>query len=77
LTPQGTLAEKSVQVAREFSILTPAGVGTTVADGRIRIYDGKEYVLEEALRADFALVRAKADKFGNLVYNKRRKILIR
>ena len=36
-----------------------------------RIYDGKEYVLEEALRADFTLIRAaKADKFGNLIYNK-------
>ena len=73
LTPQGTLAEKiRAGGAGIPAFFTPAGVGTTVAEGKeTRIYDGKEYVLEEALRADFALVRAaKADKFGNLVYNK-------
>ncbi len=73
LTPQGTLAEKiRAGGAGIPAFFTPAGVGTTVAEGKeIRAYDGKEYVLEEALRADFALVRAaKADKFGNLVYNK-------
>lgn len=73
LTPQGTLAEKiRAGGAGIPAFFTPAGVGTTVAEGKeIRVYDGKEYVLEEALRADFALVRAaKADKFGNLVYNK-------
>jgi 3-oxoacid CoA-transferase subunit A len=73
LTPQGTLAEKiRAGGAGIPAFFTPAGVGTTVADGKeIRIYDGKEYVLEEALRADFALIRAaKADKFGNLIYNK-------
>lgn len=73
LTPQGTLAEKiRAGGAGIPAFFTPAGVGTTVAEGKeTRVYDGKEYVLEEALRADFALVRAaKADKFGNLVYNK-------
>ncbi|HSO58024.1 MAG TPA: CoA transferase subunit A [Paenisporosarcina sp.] len=73
LTPQGTLAEKiRAGGAGIPAFFTPAGVGTTVAEGKeIRVFDGKEYVLEEALRADFALIRAaKADKFGNLVYNK-------
>jgi len=73
LTPQGTLAEKiRAGGAGIPAFFTPAGVGTLVAEGKeIRIFEGKEYVLEEALRADFALVRAaKADKFGNLIYNK-------
>ena len=73
LTPQGTLAEKiRAGGAGIPAFYTPAGVGTTVADGKeIREFDGKEYVLEEALRADFSLIRAaKADKFGNLIYNK-------
>src|SRR4051812_4019952 len=73
LTPQGTLAEKiRAGGAGIPAFYTPAGVGTTIAEGKeIRLYDGKEYVLEEALRADFALVcAAKADKFGNLIYNK-------
>lgn len=73
LTPQGTLAEKiRAGGAGIPAFYTPAGVGTLVAEGKeIRIFEGKEYVLEEALRADFALVRAaKADKFGNLIYNK-------
>lgn len=73
LTPQGTLAEKiRAGGAGIPAFYTPAGVGTTIADGKeIRTFNGKEYVLEEALRADFALIRAaKADKFGNLIYNK-------
>lgn len=73
LTPQGTLAEKiRAGGAGIPAFYTPAGVGTTVADGKeIRIFNEKEYVLEEALVADFALVRAaKADKMGNLIYNK-------
>lgn len=73
LTPQGTLAEKiRAGGAGIPAFFTPAGVGTVVAEGKeIREFDGKEYVLEEALRADFSLVRAaKADKFGNLIYNK-------
>lgn len=73
LTPQGTLAEKiRAGGAGIPAFYTPAGVGTTVAEGKeIRTFDGKEYVLEEALVADFALVRAaKADRIGNLIYNK-------
>lgn len=73
LTPQGTLAEKiRAGGAGIPAFYTPAGVGTTVADGKeTRLFNGKEYVLEEALRADFALIRAaKADKLGNLIYNK-------
>lgn len=73
LTPQGTLAEKiRAGGAGIPAFYTPAGVGTTVAEGKeIREFNGKEYVLEEALVADFALVRAaKADKIGNLIYNK-------
>ena len=73
LTPQGTLAEKiRAGGAGIPAFFTPAGVGTLVAEGKeIRVFEGKEYVLEEALRADFSLIRAaQADKFGNLVYNK-------
>lgn len=73
LTPQGTLAEKMRAGGAGIpAFFTPAGVGTTVAEGKeIREFDGKEHVLEMALKADFSLVRAhKADKMGNLVYNK-------
>lgn len=73
LTPQGTLAEKiRAGGAGIPAFYTPAGVGTTVAEGKeTRVFNGEEYVLEEALVADFALVRAaKADKIGNLIYNK-------
>lgn len=73
LTPQGTLAEKiRAGGAGIPAFFTPAGVGTEIADGKeIRVFNGKEYVLEESLKADFSLVRAlKADTFGNLVYNK-------
>jgi 3-oxoacid CoA-transferase subunit A len=69
--PQGTLAERIR--AGGFGIggfYTPTGVGTLVEEGKEkRIIDGKEYLLEMPLRADYALIRAyKADKFGNLVY---------
>lgn len=73
LTPQGTLAEKiRAGGAGIPAFFTPAGVGTPIAEGKeTRTFNGKEYVLEEALTADFSLVRAaKADKLGNLVYNK-------
>src|SRR5437588_584402 len=51
---------------------TPAGVGTIVAEGKeIREFNGRSYLLETALTADFALIKAwKADRFGNLVYRK-------
>ncbi|HEY9577442.1 MAG TPA: 3-oxoacid CoA-transferase subunit A, partial [Pseudobacillus sp.] len=54
------------------AFFTPAGVGTPVAEGKeVREFNGKEYLLEESLTADFSLVRAwKADKRGNLIYNK-------
>lgn len=73
LTPQGTLAEKiRAGGAGIPAFYTPAGVGTPIAEGKeIRSFNGKDYVLEEALTADFSLVRAwKGDKMGNLVYNK-------
>lgn len=73
LTPQGTLAEKiRAGGAGIPAFFTPAGVGTQIADGKeVREFNGKEYVLEEALKADFSLVRAlRADTFGNLIYNK-------
>jgi len=71
LVPQGTLAEKiRAGGAGIPAFYTPAGVGTPIAEGReTREFNGKEYLLEEALTADFSLVRAwKADKLGNLVY---------
>ncbi|WP_456278426.1 CoA transferase subunit A [Bacillus sp. AK128] len=73
LVPQGTLAEKiRAGGAGIPAFYTPAGVGTPIAEGKeIRVFNGKEYVLEEALLADFSLVRAwKADRMGNLRYNK-------
>lgn len=73
LVPQGTLAEKiRAGGAGIPAFYTPAGVGTPIAEGKeTRTFNGKEYLLEEALTADFSLVRAsKADKMGNLLYNK-------
>ncbi|MBY0122507.1 CoA transferase subunit A [Bacillus sp. S/N-304-OC-R1] len=73
LLPQGTLAEKiRAGGAGIPAFYTPAGVGTPVAEGKeTRLFNGKEYLLEEALVADFSLVRAwKGDKMGNLVYHK-------
>jgi 3-oxoacid CoA-transferase subunit A len=73
LLPQGSLAEKiRAGGAGIPAFYTPAGVGTPIADGKeTRTFNGKEYLLEEALTADFSLVRAwKGDKMGNLVYHK-------
>lgn len=73
LVPQGTLAEKiRAGGAGIPAFYTPAGVGTPIAEGKeTRVFKGKEYLLEEAYTADFSLVRAwKADKMGNLIYNK-------
>lgn len=73
LTPQGTLAEKiRAGGAGIPAFYTPAGVGTPIAEGKeVRIFNGKQYILEEALTADYALVRAAtADRIGNLLYNK-------
>lgn len=71
LLPQGTLAERvRAGGAGIPAFFTPAGVGTEVATGKeVREYDGKLYLLEQWLRADFALIKAwKGDTSGNLVY---------
>lgn len=73
LTPQGTLAEKiRAGGAGIPAFFTATGYGTPVAEGKeTREIDGRHYVLEPALHADFALVRAwKADTMGNLVFRK-------
>lgn len=73
LLPQGTLAEAiRAGGAGIPAFFTPAGVGTIVAEGKeVREFDGRRYVLERALTADFALVKAwKGDRMGNLVYRK-------
>ncbi|MBU9720752.1 MULTISPECIES: CoA transferase subunit A [Bacillaceae] len=73
LTPQGTLAEKlRAGGAGIPAFYTPAGVGTKIAEGKeVRTFNGKEYLLEEAITGDFSLVRANvADRFGNLIYRK-------
>jgi 3-oxoacid CoA-transferase subunit A len=72
LTPQGNLAERiRAGGAGIPAFYTPTGVGTLVAEGKeIKIFDGREYVLERALKADFALIKAwRADPHGNLQYN--------
>lgn len=71
LVPQGTLVERIRAGGYGLGgILTPTGVGTVVEEGKRKIdVDGKEYLLETALRADFALVHAfLADYLGNLAY---------
>ena len=71
LIPQGTLAERiRAGGAGIPAFFTPAGYGTEVAEGKeTRIYDGKHYVLESGLKADFAIVKAwKGDTMGNLIY---------
>ncbi len=73
LTPQGTLAERiRAGGAGIPAFFTATGYGTVVADGKeTREFDGRHYVLERALTADFALVKAwRGDRFGNLVYRK-------
>ena len=73
LVPQGTLAERvRCGGAGLGGVLTPTGVGTVVEEGKQKLtVSGVEYLLETPLRADVALIRAKkADKAGNLVYDK-------
>jgi 3-oxoacid CoA-transferase subunit A len=73
LTPQGTLAERiRAGGAGIPAFYTATGYGTVVADGKeTRQFDGRTYVMERALTADFALVKAwKGDLLGNLVYRK-------
>jgi 3-oxoacid CoA-transferase subunit A len=71
LTPQGTLAEKCRAGGAGIpAFFTPTGYGTEVAEGKeVRVFDGKPHILEHALTADFAIVKAwKGDTEGNLVF---------
>lgn len=73
LNPQGTLAERiRAGGAGIPAFFTPTGVGTMVAEGKeVREFDGRPYLMERALHADFALIRAwKTDRWGNLVFRK-------
>lgn len=71
LTPQGTLAEKCRAAQHGIpAFFTPAGYGTEVAEGKeTREFNGKMYVMEEAYKSDFAIVKAwKGDEAGNLIF---------
>ena len=71
LIPQGTLATRCMAAGYGMpAIFTPAGVGTEVAEGKeVRNFDGKDYLLEYAFDADYALVKAwKGDTQGNLIF---------
>ena len=71
LIPQGTLATRCLAAGYGMpAIFTPAGAGTEVAEGKeIRLFHGKEHLLEYAFEADFALVKAwKGDTQGNLIF---------
>ena len=73
LVPQGTFSERMRAAGAGIGgFFTPTGYGTLVAEGKeTRVIDGRNYVFELPLRADFALVRAwKGDRLGNLVYRK-------
>ncbi len=73
IVPQGTLAERiRAGGAGIPAFYTPTGVGTVVAEGKeTREFEGRRYLMERALTADYAFVRAhKADKLGNLVYRR-------
>jgi 3-oxoacid CoA-transferase subunit A len=71
LIPQGTLATRCMAAGYGMpAIFTPAGIGTEVAIGKeVRNFNGKDYLMEMAFDADFAIVKAwKGDRLGNLVY---------
>lgn len=73
LVPQGTLAERiRAGGAGIPAFFTATAVGTVLAEGKeVRRFDGRDYVMEQGLRADFALVKAeKSDRYGNSLYNK-------
>jgi 3-oxoacid CoA-transferase subunit A len=73
LSPQGTFAERvRAGGAGIPAFFTPTGYGTIIAEGKeTREFNGKPYVMEQALHADFALIKAwKGDKWGNLVFRK-------
>ncbi len=72
LVPQGTLATRCLAAGYGMPVVyTPAGVGTEVAEGKeVRNFKGKDYLMEYAFEADFALVKAwKGDEHGNLVFH--------
>lgn len=72
LIPQGTLATRCMAAGYGMpAIFTPAGVGTEIAEGKeVRNFNGKDYLMEAAFEADFAIVKAwKGDTAGNLVYH--------
>jgi 3-oxoacid CoA-transferase subunit A len=71
LIPQGSLAERCRAGGAGIpAFFTPAGYGTEVAEGKeVRVFNGKPHILESALTADFAIVKAwKGDTEGNLIY---------
>jgi 3-oxoacid CoA-transferase subunit A len=71
LIPQGTLATRCLAAGYGMpAVFTPAGAGTEVAEGKeVRQFKGKDYLLEQAFEADFAIVKAwKGDNQGNLIY---------
>ena len=73
LNPQGTFSERiRAGGAGIPAFFTPTGYGTVIAEGKeTREFDGRPYVMEKALKADFALIKAwKGDKWGNLIYRK-------
>ena len=73
LVPQGTFSERiRAGGAGIAGFFTPTGVGTLVEQGKEkRVFEGREYILERPLKADFALIKAwKGDAMGNLVYRK-------
>ena len=73
LIPQGTLAERiRAGGAGIPAFFTPTGYGTEVAEGKeVREFDGKKYIMEQWLKADYSIVKAwKGDQFGNLVFRK-------
>lgn len=73
LVPQGTLAERIRAAGAGIpAFFTPTSVGTPLAENKeTRVFNGKTYVLEHAIKADFSLVKCyAADKYGNLIFNK-------
>jgi 3-oxoadipate CoA-transferase alpha subunit len=73
LVPQGNLAERIRAAGAGIgAFFTPTGFGTLLAEGKeTRVIDGRNYVLEHPIRADFALIKAlRGDRWGNLVYRK-------
>jgi 3-oxoadipate CoA-transferase, alpha subunit len=73
LVPQGNLAERIRAAGAGIgAFFTPTGYGTLLAQGKeTRVIDGRHYVLEHPIRADFALIKAlRGDRWGNLVYRK-------